>query len=282
MDTNLLKIFISVANNQSVTIAAQELDYAQSNVTTRIKQLEKIVGHNLFHRKPQGVCLNQEGEKFFIHAVEIVNRLEQAITDMQDCNGQKKLIIGSTESNATVRAASFLIGLHQKFPDMELELITGTTEDISQMLVDYKIDIAFLTGLSENTHFELLNALDEQVVLVEPKSPINTDTFIAFKKGCTYHEITSNYIRHLNNVNYKTLEFGSFETVLGCVEAGLGKALLPISIVKKLAHLSNFNITTLDPSFSNIQTTLMCRKNNRPKIIEYLKTVDLELIKAEC
>ena len=277
MDTNLLKIFIAVANNRSVTLAAQELGYAQSNVTTRIKQLEKTLGISLFHRKPQGVCLNKEGEKFFIHAIEIINRLEQAVADMQECEGQTKLIIGSTESNATVRATPFLVGLHQAFPNMQLALITGTTEQISQMLVDYKVDIAFLTGHVNNSSFELLNAVDEEVVLVESKSPINDNTYIAFKKGCTYHELTSDYIRHLNLDNYKVLEFGSFETVLGCVEAGLGKALLPISIIKKLSQLDKFNIKKIDVKFSNIQTTLMCRVNNQPKIITYLKGVNIGL-----
>ncbi len=41
MDSNLLKIFVAVANNRSISLGANELGFAQSNVTSRIKQLEK-------------------------------------------------------------------------------------------------------------------------------------------------------------------------------------------------------------------------------------------------
>ena len=36
--------------------------------------------------------------------------------------------------------------------------------------------------------------------------------------------------------NYKTLEFGSLETILGCVKAGMGITMLPINIVEKLGY----------------------------------------------
>ena len=62
MDSNLLKVFVAVANNKSVSLGAKELGFAQSNVTSRIKQLEKNLGFSLFHRVPKGVILNKEGE----------------------------------------------------------------------------------------------------------------------------------------------------------------------------------------------------------------------------
>ena len=57
MDLNLLKVFVSVANKKSISLAASELKCAQSNVTSRIKQLEKNLGAELFFRVPKGVIL---------------------------------------------------------------------------------------------------------------------------------------------------------------------------------------------------------------------------------
>ena len=48
MDSNLLKVFVAVADEKSVTLGAKRLGFAQSNVTSRIKQLEKSVGGILF------------------------------------------------------------------------------------------------------------------------------------------------------------------------------------------------------------------------------------------
>lgn len=64
MDSNLLKVFIAVANTNSISQAAKELEFTQSNVTLRIKQLEKNVGYSLFHRTNRGVILTNEGKNF--------------------------------------------------------------------------------------------------------------------------------------------------------------------------------------------------------------------------
>ncbi len=48
MDSNLLKVFISVANTKSISAGAKELGFTQSNVTLRIKQLEKVWVMNFF------------------------------------------------------------------------------------------------------------------------------------------------------------------------------------------------------------------------------------------
>lgn len=275
MDTKLLKIFIAVANHKSVTSASEELGCAQSNVTSRIKQLEKIVGQTLFHRLPQGVSLNQEGEKLLTHAIDIVTRVEQAIADLQGHKKQEKLIVGSTESNAAVRITPFLLNLHNAFPEMEIELITGTTAEVKQLILEYKVNIGFFTGKNTYPELEVLNELEEQVVLVESKKSVTNHTFISLKKGCHYQEMAMKYISQLPSKNVKLLEFGSIETILGCVKAGMGKALLPISIVKKLSHEESFTITKLDEGFSNVPTTLVCHKSYPPKITDYLKNIQL-------
>ncbi|PXZ59226.1 LysR family transcriptional regulator, partial [Pseudomonas aeruginosa] len=50
MDLSSLEIFRAVAHEASVTRAAQQLQRAQSNVTTRIRQLEEDLGVELFLR----------------------------------------------------------------------------------------------------------------------------------------------------------------------------------------------------------------------------------------
>lgn len=48
MESTLLKVFVAVANKKSISLGAQTLNFTQSNVTNRIKQLEKNLGYALF------------------------------------------------------------------------------------------------------------------------------------------------------------------------------------------------------------------------------------------
>jgi LysR family transcriptional regulator, cell division regulator len=271
MDSNLLKVFVEVAREKSITKAANNLEFAQSNVTSRIKQLEKSLGFALFHRVPKGVILSKEGEKLYPYAVEIVKKVKQATYDMKNIDNQEHLIVGSTESNASTRIVPFLLQLHSDFPNMSLELITNTTREITKELLDYKVDIAFMSGEPKHEDLVVLNKIDEEIVLVEAKNENTPNVFLSFKNGCAYNEFGQNYLKEFSDENFKNLEFGNYETILGCVKAGMGKSFLPLSIVKKLKYEDDLKIINLPKQLANIPTCLVCRKDNIPKIKNYLK-----------
>lgn len=271
MDSSLLKVFVEVARENSITKAANKLNFAQSNVTSRIKQLEKSLGFALFHRVPKGVILSKEGEKLYPYAVEIVKKVELATFSMKNINNQEHLLIGSTESNATTRIVPFLVQLHSDFPNMSLELITNTTREITKELLDYKVDIAFISGVPKHSDLIVLNKVEEDIVVVEPKIGDAPNVFLSFKNGCAYNEFGQTYLKNSSNEDFKTLEFGNYEIILGCVKAGMGKSLLPMSIVKKHKYENDLKITALPKELANMPTCLVCRKDNIPKIEEYLE-----------
>ena len=273
MDSNLLKIFVEVAREKSITKAANNLNFAQSNVTSRIKQLEKSIDSILFHRIPKGVILTKEGEKLYPYAIEIVKKIEQANNEMKNIEKEEHLIIGSTESNASTRIVPFLLQLHEEFPQMSLELITNTTREITKKLLDYKVDIAFISGEPKNEELIILNKIDETIVLIEPKNEKCPNIFLSFKNGCAYNELGEDYLKKSSHEEYKNLQFGNYETILGCVKAGMGKSILPLSIVKKLKYEKELEIKKLPKEISNLPTCLICRKDYIPRIKNYLENV---------
>jgi len=274
MDSNLLKVFVAVANNKSISLGAKELGFAQSNVTSRIKHLEKSIGQELFHRIPKGVILTHEGEKLFKHAVEIVHKVEDAILDMRNIQEQKKLIVGSTDCNAAVRISTFLVKLHEDYPNTQLELLTGTTRDIIELILNYKVDIAFISGEPLNDELIILKKYEEEIAILEPKEKNAPNVILSFKEGCAYDEFLKNYYIQKGEQIEKSLAFGSLETILACVKSGMGKTLLPTNLVEKLGYKEELKITKLDKKIAYIPTCLVCRKDSIPKISEYLKQME--------
>lgn len=270
MDSNLLKIFISVANNKSISLGANELGFAQSNVTSRIKQLEKSLECTLFHRVPKGVILTNEGEKLYKHAVEIVKKVEDTIADMRNIQHQKKLIVGSTDCNAAVRISSFLMQLHKDYPKMQLELLTGTTRDMIQLILNYKVDIAFVSGEPRQEELVVLKKYEEEIAILEAKDENTPNVILSFKEGCAYDEFLKDYYQKKGETVEKSLSFGSLETILACVKSGMGKTLLPTNLVEKLGFINDVKVTELDKKTAYIPTCLVCRKDYIPKISNYL------------
>ncbi|MFA7083065.1 MAG: LysR family transcriptional regulator [Arcobacteraceae bacterium] len=275
MDLNLLKVFLSVANKKSISNAALELKCAQSNVTSRIKQLEKIMDVTLFYRVPKGVILTQQGEKFYPKALEIVYKMEEAMMALTQDEQMHHLKVGSTECNAAVRISPFLIKLHKDFPNTQLELFTGTTRSITELILDYQVDIAFISGEPKSDKLIVLRKIEEEIAILEPNNKKSPNVTLTFKEGCIYDEFLKDYLKRKNIPVEKSLSFGSLETILSCIKVGMGKSLLPLSIVKKMGYDKDIKITVLDKKEAYIPTCLVCQKEYVPKISEYLKNMKL-------
>lgn len=275
MDSNLLKVFVSVANNNSISLGAQELGYAQSNVTSRIKQLEKNIGYSLFHRIPKGVKLTHEGEKLYPFAIEIVKKVEEAILQMKNVNHQTILRIGSTQSNAPIRLLPFVTKLNNDFPQMKIELFTNTTPLVISQLLDYKIDIGFVSGNPNHKDIMVLQKFEEDIYLIESKEKESENCILGYKESCAYYTFLASYFKNQGNNTFKTTIFENYETILGCTKIGMGKSVVPKSIIDKFDYSNDLKMTKLNKKEYDLSTHLVCRKDYIPMISEYLKTIKL-------
>ncbi len=275
MDSNLLKIFVAVANNHSISLGALELGFAQSNVTSRIKQLEKNVGYSLFHRIPKGVKLTHEGEKLYPFAIEIVKKVEEAILQMKNINHQAIIRVGSTQSNAPIRLLPFVTKLNHDFSKMKIELFTDTTPLVVNALLDYKIDIGFVSGNPNHKDILVLQRFKEDIYLIESKDKISENCILGYKDSCAYYTYLSSYFKKQGNSTFKTTIFENYETILGCAKIGMGKSLVPKSIIDKFDYAKDLKMTKLSKEEIDLSTHLVCRKDYIPMISEYLKNIKL-------
>lgn len=272
MDSNLLKVFVAVANNNSISLGAKELNFTQSNVTLRIKQLEKNIGYSLFHRIPKGVKLTHEGEKLYPYAIDIVKKLEDAILHMKNMNHKEILNVGSTQSNVTIRLLTFLTQTYNQFKDIKIELTINTTPNLLNDLLSYKTDIAFISGNPKHKDIEVLRSYEEDMYIIEPKNKKAPNNVLADRVCCAYFTFHSNYLKEQDNTDFKITILENYEVILGCVKEGIGISFLPQSIIYKYNYQDELKLTKVD---CNLNTHLICRKDYIPLISEYLKDLDI-------
>ncbi len=264
-----LKIFLAVAKKGSISKAAEELHYVQSNVTIRIKQLEETLGTSLFYRKSRGVCLTNSGYLLCDYAEKIiamVREAEKVVSNPETTAGQ--LVIGSMETTAATRLPPLLAEYHRSYPQVDLNLVTGTSEESLKRLLDYQIEGAFVAGVVSHKELIAEKVYEEELVLV---APINNDPFakraglkvLVFRAGCAYRAHLENWLRISGRVPYKIIEFGSIEGILGCVAAGMGISFLPRSVVDSSRVQENISIHNLPTGIANMTTWFVRRKNEK-------------------
>lgn len=270
MDSNLLKVFIAVANTKSISLGAKELNYTQSNATLRIKQLEKSLGYELFHRTNRGVVLTLEGQKLYPFAIEIIKKVEEATLKMKNINHQELLRVGSTQSNTTIRMPDFLEKLNNDFEDMQLEFIVDSSLNLIDKLLEYKLDIAFVNGDPKHKDLEILNIIKEDIVLVESKDKTPQKTIFAYKNGCLNRIFLEKYLNEKEKSVYKKVNLENYGLILACVKAGYGVSLFSRLIIEKFGYMDKLKVTSMD---FDLDTYLVCRKDYIPMIENYLRKV---------
>ena len=103
MELRQLATFIRVAQFKSFSRAAESLGYSQSAVTVQIRQLEEELDTRLFDRMGKRIALTDTGERFFSHACDVMNQVNQArmsVTSTAELHGSLHICMSQTADSA--------------------------------------------------------------------------------------------------------------------------------------------------------------------------------------
>ncbi|MGC8555320.1 MAG: LysR family transcriptional regulator [Candidatus Acidulodesulfobacterium sp.] len=236
MDLNILKIFYIVAKEGSMSKAADKLHCVQSNVSARIKQLEEDLNISLFNRGRQKLTLTPAGKTLLSFAEKIAIIAKEAEKTINDINGKKSSIyIGFMETATAIKLHTVLISYHERYPESNVKIVTGTTEELYRNVLDNEIDGAFIEDFIEHPDIELKLIFEEKLALI---SNTNIDDFrnrniLVLKKEHFYREKLKNFLNAKNVYPDKTFELDSLEELLAYASAGMGIAIFPLSVLKE-------------------------------------------------
>jgi DNA-binding transcriptional LysR family regulator len=267
MDLGSLRIFYATGIEGSVSKASLKLNCVQSNVTTRIKQLENELEVQLFYRKKRGMELTPSGKILMGYAEKALVLFKEARLAVQETETPKgPLIIGSLESTAAARLPVILTRFHQEYPDVDLTIQTGTDTELKNLITGYQLDAAFVEASAQNTALDQTPVFNEELVVVtgknaDPPESMERPTLIVFPMGCTYRRILRDWFAQKGVHCFKIMEFGSHEGILGCVSAGLGVTLFPVSLITQLNYNDRIRIYKLPKKIGNLSIDLIKRKD---------------------
>jgi len=241
MELAELEIFRTVVAEGGVTRAAERLNRVQSNVTTRIKQLEQSMGVPLFVRDRRRMVLTAAGEALLDYAERILDLAQEARQAVAPQSPRGRLRIGSMESAAASRLPGPLAEFHQRWPEVRLELSTAPTDVLMAQVRACKLDAALVAGPVSDPAFDATPLFREELLLVTPRShrrvrapeDVQLDTLIVFEQGCAYRRHAEAWFaaHGAGRLPARTLELASYHAILACVSAGAGVAVVPRSVI---------------------------------------------------
>jgi len=274
MDLSALTIFRAVVRENGVTRAAAKLNRVQSNVTTRIRQLEETLGTDLFIRDGRRLVLTPAGETLLPYAERLLALAEEARHAVSENRPQGRLRLGTMESTAASRLPRLLAAYHQRWPQVTLELATGVIRALIESVRTFEVDAAVMARPIEPDalaaeQFESVPVFEEELALITPRGqhPVAMGresaglTLVAFERGCAYRSYAMRWYEQQGIRPARVLELGSYHAIVACVAAGAGVAVAPRSVLE-LARLDGE--VDLHPmgELGRVDTLLVWRKGH--------------------
>src|SRR5437763_9473113 len=221
MDLVELQIFKTVAEQGGVTKAAAALHRVQSNVTTRVKQLEERLGTKLFHRQGRKLVLSSEGKVLLDYAERMLRLSTEAQAALKGHAPHGLFKLGTLESTAATRLPPLLARYHRRYPAVRLELSTGTSGALVDRVQRGEIEAAFVAEPFPARNRETAQAFSGELVLITPKShapvrrpqDIGERVILAFTTGCSYSQRLATWLGGSLIVAVSTMVYGSYHVI---------------------------------------------------------------------
>ncbi len=163
-----IKTFLQVVQDEGFSKAAHHLSVAQGTVSTRIRELEKEVGAELFVRQGRGIALSEAGQIFLPYAQRMMDIAENSYQEIHD--SYSRIRLGAVESLAGDLLTDSIQQMTTRTPAMSVYLRMGHSNEIIQGLKDRTLNLGFIVKPSYPSQMWGYQELDEILALEEPIS----------------------------------------------------------------------------------------------------------------
>ena len=278
MELSDLHIFRTVVREGGIVRAARRLHRVPSNITTRIKQLEASIGVQLFTRERHRLTLSQRGERLLVYADRLLLLSEEARSVLSGTAPAGVLRLGALESTAASRLPAILAAYHKAYPDVSVELITGTNDALTAAVIDRRVEAAFVAEAPATKELAYQPLFRECLVIISAAShapirrpqDVDADSVIAFPNGCYYRRVLQRWLGERRLPSIRVLELGSYHAIVACVAAGTGIALAPESVLETVQH-ATVTRHALPKVHSDVVTPLIWRASEQSPALVALR-----------
>ncbi|WP_257351600.1 LysR family transcriptional regulator [Pseudalkalibacillus decolorationis] len=256
MDQQLL-VFVTVAEKENFSRAAEELHMTQPAVSQYIQALENTLGTRVLERSNKYVRLNKAGEIVYHHAKEIVglySKMQHLIDDLTN-NASGKLSIGASYTFGEYILPHYIAQMQTTFPLINPSITIGNTKEIAELVHAHQLDVGIIEGDLKDNQLHIVPIIEDSMYVIAASShrlsqiekevgaaDIEKEPWIVREIGSGTREASEKLFKSLGIMPKKILEFGSTQLIKESVESGLGISLLSQWAFRKEQSLGTIKV----------------------------------------
>ena len=279
LDFRQLSYITAIAEEKSITKAAEKLYITRSALNYSLLNTEKMLGFPLFKRISNKLVPTYAGEIFLENARKIMascKEMDHSLQTLSDTT-QQRLSIGITVGGGQSAFARMFPEYHKQYPLITVNLLEGNMHILEEALLNGKIDIAFFGGIPDNPLITFREVLNPQpLLLAVPKDhflirqhglnngdPIDlklfqSEAFIIMNRKSFLHEKIDDIFHTSKFRPHIIMECSELSMVLHFIEHNVGLGFIPDNVLKNQPNLMGFPV---QPEVM-IHQTILYRKSS--------------------
>lgn len=258
MEIKNLESFRMVSELRSFTKAADSLGFTQSTISFQIRQLEEELGVPLFERNNRTVSLTNEGRRLLPLAYDILQlSAEASHIGGNDENPAGLVRLGIAESLAGWQMREKFARFHSLYPNIHLQLITGSTVDTFLRLQRNEVDMIYtldrqsfdnklITALQQPVDMHFVTRWDHPLAQQQQVSALELldAELLLTEKGMSYRALLDEALASRSRETEPIIESGDTYLICELLRQGVGISYLPDFVIE--ADLRSGVLVTLN------------------------------------
>ncbi len=298
MDIKQLSYFVRVAELGSFTRASIVLDIAQPALSRQVRLLEVELRQNLLVRNGRGITLTEAGKVLLEHSRGVLHQMERLREELSRVRGSLagRVAVGLPPTLSRILAVPITREFKRLMPEATLSISEGLSKKMLESLPTGQIDIALLYNAFPSPDIELRPVLQEELLLVQPRSGASSGRSIRLKDIGTYPLIIPsrpNAIRMqveaaLAGIGAQpciAMEVDGVAAILDLVADGVGNAVLSRNAVATAAHPERYTTRRIaNPGlYSQLSVAINAHRpttSTQQATLELLERIATDILRA--
>ncbi len=283
LNLHLLRMFRVVVEQQSFSKAAMVLCVSQPAVSKGIRELESQLDLPLIDRGSstvrgvRGVVLTDSGRALYEHARGIFAMERVALEDIRDRVEARRgrLRVGASTTIAAYCLSDAVSRFTRQHPQIEFELKVGNTDEVSRLIQDGQIDVAFVEGMVDmagvvatpwrQDPLQIVAATGALLARSPRAAALSAEPWLVREPGSGTRQAADALLSALGVHPALRIEIGSNEAIAQAVASGAGIAVLPAVVVADLVAVGRVRVLKVPAQTQSVRLLYRLELSNRPR-----------------
>ncbi len=252
MDVHQLELFLAVMDSPSMTRAAEKIHLSPGAVSLQLHNLAGELHTELFVRRGKRLIPTPAALRLAERAKEVVKLMGHIQQEFENdlSKDVRPFHLATGVTTLIYQLGRPLRQLRKRYPNAEIRVTVGVTEEMIAGLLDRRFDLALISLPVAENNLDLIPLFDEELLIVRPStkkvgsghvsslrpSELNNAPFLLYPRRSNIRQIIDRFFKEIGVAPHVVMEADDTEAIKRLVESGFGHSVLPEHALRGRSH----------------------------------------------